>query len=412
MRLRTPWLASLFTCLALLISSCASYQKKVGEARGMVQAGKYSEAADKLAPLAKTENGDQLVYLFDYGTVLQITGRYQESIQYFSLADRLSDVVDYHSISRVTGSLLLNEGMVQYKGDDYEKVLINAFLAMNYLMLGKSEDALVETRRLNQKLYKYKFEAKRNYEQNPFAFYMAAMIWENDRNWDNAYIDYNNTYGVAPNFPYLREDLIRAAIVAQRDDEVSKWKKAFPEVKVRPTWRDPRFGEIVFIYQQGWGPRKFPNPQYTKVPKLYPVHSRTQRAKMTVEGIGVENTQTIFSVQDVAIKTLDDEYAELIAKRLAGVATKAVVSDQIRQKNKLLGELAWLGMNLADQADLRQWSTLPETFQIARKIVPVGDHVITVTGLDSSGAPTGEEFKTRISVRPGKKSFFTWRSVR
>lgn len=402
--------------LALLVSGCASYQSKVDEPRRLMQEGKHAEAAEKLRPLAEKQNDDQLVYLFDYGTALQQAGKYKESNEVLIKADKLSDVQDYTSLSREAGSILLNEGLVQYKGDDYEKVMVNAEIAMNYLMMGNTEEALVEARRLNQKLYKYKFEAKKNYEQNPFAFYLSALMWEAEKNVDSAYIDYNNTYKVNPDIPYLREDLIRAAKNAQRPEELAKWKKQFPEVKMDPRWKDKNYGEVVLIYQQGWGPRKFPNPEFTSLPKLYPTSNFTKKAKLVVD-IGKkpieEETQKILSVQDVAIKTLNDQYAGLIAKRVAGMAAKAVVADQIRQKQGILGDLAYIGMTLADRADLRQWSMLPESFQVAKLFLPAGEYKIKVVGLTGENAPTGEEmdFGT-VKVQPRKKTFLAWRSFK
>ncbi len=403
--------------IALLATAgCASYQSKVDEPRRLMKEGKSDEAAEKLRPLAEKDSDDQLVYLFDYGTALQQSGKYKESNEILLKADKLSDIQDYTSLSREAGSILLNEGLVQYKGDDYEKVMVNAQMAINYLMLGNSEDALVEARRLNQKLYKFKFEAKRNYEQNPFAFYLSAMIWEAEKNPDSAYIDYNNTYKVNPDIPYLREDLIRAAKNAQRPEELAKWQKLFPEVKIKPEWKDKNYGEVVLIYQQGWGPRKYPNPDFTSIPKLYPTANFTKKAKLIVDDgkkIHEEGTQQILSVQDVAIKTLDDQYAALIAKRVAGMATKAVVADQIRQKNQLLGDLALIGMSLADRADLRQWSLLPESFQVAKLYLPAGEYKIKVEGLSAENASTGEamDFGT-VKVKPRKKTFLAWRSFK
>jgi hypothetical protein len=401
------------TAVAALMTACASYQSRVEEARNLLKLGENQKAADKLKPLAEKENDDQLVYLFDYGTALQSASDFKDSNNIFLKADQVADIVDYHSLSRDAGSILLNEGLVQYKGDDYEKVLINAMLAVNFLMLHDKENALVETRRLNEKLYKYKFEAKRNYEQNPFAFYLSALIWESDRNYDNAYIDFNKTYEVKSDIPYLRQDLIRAAINADRGDEVEKWKRQFPEIQVRPEWKNKDYGEIVLIYEQGWGPRKRPRPGFPRIPKLFPTPSFTQRAKLVVDGVGEEFSQTVFSVQDVAIKTLEDQYAGLIAKRVAGIAAKAVVADQIAQRNKLLGQLAFIGMNLADQADLRQWSTLPQTFQIAKILVPAGHYQAGAVGLSFSGTPTGEMLPKRdIVVDPHQKTFILWRSYR
>lgn len=399
--------------VALAYLGCATYQKKVDEARSLLQSRQSQKAVETLKPLAEKENDDQLVYLFDYATALQDQGDYKQSNSAFLKSDRLSEIVDYHSLTRLTGSLLLNEGMVQYKGDDYEKVMINAMMALNFLMMKDSENALVSARRLNEKLNKYRFEAKRNYEQNPFAFYLSAMIWENDRNYDNAYISYSSAYKVKPDIPYLQEDLIRGAIAAQRPEEVEKWQKQFPDVKIKPEWRRKDYGEIVLIFQQGWGPRKFPHPNFPRVPKLYPTATSTKRARMTVEGVGDETTQTVFSIQDVAIKTLDDQYAPLIATRVAGIAAKAVVADQIRQKNALLGDLAWIGMNIADRADLRQWSTLPETFQVARMWVPAGTYKVSAVGLGWNQQPSGEIMASQdVQVKARQKAFVMWRSYR
>lgn len=378
--------------------------------------GKHADAAEKLRPMAEKQNDDQLVYLFDYGTALQLAGKYKESNSVLIKADKLSDIQDYTSLSREAGSILLNEGLVQYKGDDYEKVMVNAEIAINYLMLGDIDEALVEARRLNQKLYRYKYEAKKNYEQNPFAFYLSAMMWEAEKNVDSAYIDYNNAYKVNPNIPYLKEDLIRAAKNAQRPEELAKWQKQFPDVKVRPEWKDKNFGEVVLVYQQGWGPRKYPHPDYASIPKLYPTASFTKKAKLIVSNGKKEwdePSQLILSVQDVAIKTLDDQYAPLIAKRVAGIAAKAVVADQIRQQNKVLGELAWIGMLAADRADLRQWSLLPESFQVAKLYLPAGEYKIKAVGLSIDDALTGEEmdFGT-VKVQPRKKTFLAWRSLK
>lgn len=299
--------------------------------------------------------------------------------------------------------------MIQYKGEDYEKVLIDAMLAINFLMVGDIENAMAMARRLNDKLYKYKFEAKRNYEQNPFAYYLTALMFENDHDWDNAYIQFKKTYELQPRFGYLREDLVRGSRNAHRDDEFENWKKSFPGVQV-PDQKGT--GEIVLIFQQGWGPKKRPNPSFPRVPKLYPTYSVTTVARIEVEGGPQEKSEPVFSVQDTSIKELDDQYAGMIGMRAAGIATKAVVADQIAQKNQLLGLLAWVGLNASDQADLRQWTSLPATIQIAKLRMPPGKYRVRVVGLNAYGAPTGEEQPWReIEVRPTKKTFLNWRSV-
>ena len=401
--------------LASGLVGCASYQTKVGDARTAMTNGNPAKAVDLLKPMAEKEGDDQLIYLLDYATALQLAGRYQDSARAFGIAEKIADIKDYKSLSRMASSLLLSEGMLQYKGDDYEKVLINGVNAVNYLELGQLDDALVEVRKLNNMLYKFKYEAKRPYEQNPYAFYLSAIIWEADHKWDDAYISYKSAYEVAPNYTPLHQDLIRAAIRADREDDLADWKKKFPEVQIKPEWRDKTMGEIILVYQQGWGPRKQPRPGSPKFPHLVPTYTNTRWAKLIVEDAGEESTQSkqIFSVQDVAIKTLDDDFARLVASRVAGTVTKAVVADQIAQRNQLLGFVTFMALNAADQADLRQWSTLPQSFQIARLPIKAGHYKVSARGIGVSGNESAEHMPEREVVVPaGGKAFVTWRSLR
>ena len=412
-RFRAGFRLLIAVVLGSWVAACATFDFQANQSRKYIRENNPDQVLSQLKERAWKESDDQLVYLFDYGMAAQIAGKYEESNRALLLADQLSEVKDYHSLSRISGSLLLNEGMVQYKGEDYEKVILNAILALNFLMLNDHDAALVETRKLNQKLYKYKFEAKKDYEQNPFAYYLAAMIWESDRKWDDAYIDYKKTYELNPDFAYLKEDLIRLAQLSNREDELKKWRKSFPDIKVKSEWKDKAYGEIVFIFQQGWSPQKRPDPASPRMPRLFPLHSLTQQALISLEGGPEEKTRTIYSLEATALKTLGDQYAALAAKRVAGIAAKAVMADQIRQKNSALGDLAWIGMNLMDRADTRQWSTLPETFQVARLWVKAGNYKVKLAGLTSSGVNSGEAHAPiEVIVKPGQKSFLTWRSVR
>lgn len=141
-----------------------------------------------------------------------------------------------------------------------------------------------------------------------------------------------------------------------------------------------------------------------------PVHNHVSMATMTVEASKLlknsytANTSRIYSVDEISVKAMDADFARLVGSRVAGVATKAVLADQLRQKDELLGAVAWVAMNLSDRADLRQWSTLPQSFQIARAPVPAGKHMITLKAVGSSA-----EKKVEVEVKPGRKAFVVWR---
>lgn len=393
--------------------SCATHQIRVGEARRSLVRGDPAKSAELLKPMAMKEDDNQLVFLLEYATALQLAGQYEESNKMFLLADKMSEVQDYHSVSNITASLLFSEQMVQYKGEDYEKVLINAFAAINYLALNDLEDALVEARRLNEKLNKYKNEAKLPYEQNAFARYASAMAWESSGKWDDAYIDYLECYKLNPSLLALRADLIRLAKMSNRMEDFSKWKKQFPAVEYNKNWDDKNYGEIVLIYQQGWGPVKRPDPLHPRYPRLFPQYSQTKKANLRVEGQANVPSEEVYDISETSIKNFNDQLGALIAKRVAGFAAKEIVADQIRQKNGALGDLAYLAMHISDQADTRHWSILPETLQTARIRLPAGEYRVSVEGLDASGSPTGENMEPKtITVVPRRSAFFTWRSLK
>lgn len=414
---RSVMLAGLFL-FSLLGVSCATYQGKVAESRQYLSGGQYQLALEHLQPLAEKENGDQLVYLLDYAVVLQMAGKVKESSQALAKADRLADFQDYTSLSRETGSLLLNQEMVQYKGDSFEKIYINAFAALNYLEMNQLDEALVETRRMNEKYNKLNHEDRKNFEKNVFGKYLSALIWEANQNWDDAYIAYEETYKLDPQIPFLPEDLIRSAKRARRMDSYQKWKKAFPQVTEKKEWYDKAYGELVIIYEQGWGPRKIQlggpgiyaggyNP-----PVLQPVYNNVVQLKATVSGKGEFQSREVYDVEKAAIETLSHDYAWLAAKRIGAFAAKEILADQIRQKNEALGSIAWLAMQLSERADLRQWSTLPQTVQLVRVPLKTGEYDVRLEGLSRGGTSSGDlKEYPKVQIKSQRIGFLRWRTL-
>ena len=400
----------------LILAGCATYQSKVAAPRQLLKEGRVSEALPQFEKLASKASDDQLVYLLEYGTALQMAGQYKESNVIFTKADKLADLNDFHSVSNIAAATLGSETMIQYKGESYEKVLINAMMAINYLMLGQPDEALVEARRLNEKLTAMKLDGRKPYELNPFAKYLSGLIWESEHKYDDAYISFNEAYKLDGTNPFLPADLIRASKNARREDTYRTWKKEFPQIQEDVSWYDPKKGELVILVQQGWGPEKHMTPGSHRFPALYPVYSQTQAIKAEVEIKGSDPvsaiSQKVYDVQDVAIQTLKDDYGALIARRVGGIAAKAVVSDQIRQKNELLGVIAWVAMNVADQADLRQWSSLPQSIQMIRLKLNPGEYKLRLQGLNSTGSPTADQIEAQVKIQVGRKTFFNFRTLR
>lgn len=407
-----------FFFLSLMQISCATYQGKVAQSRELIAQGQFEKASEYLKPLAEEKNGDQLVYLLDYAVALQLEGKIKDSNAAFQSADRLADMQDYLSLGRQAGSLVLNQEMVQYKGDSFEKIYINAASALNYLQIGQLDEALVETRRMNEKYNLINTEDRKTFEKNVFGKYLSAIIWEANQNWDDAYIAYDEAYKLDPSIPTLPEDLIRLSKKAQRSDANQKWKKAFPQVTDRKQWYDKNYGELVVIFEQGWGPRKTQTYNGLAMngnnilPTLTPVYSQTHRASVEVAGVGQFPSVTVYNVQNAAIETLEHDYAWMAAKRIGAFAAKAVLADQVRQKNEALGLITAIALHASERADLRQWSTLPQTVQVVRVPLKVGTYNLHIQGQNSAGAPTNESKDfTNVAIKSQRLTILRWRSL-
>ncbi len=409
-KFRFQWLKyfSLLT-VAFAVVSCATYQSKISHSRELLKIGQFEEALPELEKLAADPGKDQLVYLLDYATALQVSGRYQESANAFNKADKLVDLNDYHSVTNVVQATLGGEESIQYKGESYEKFLINTLNAINYVILNQLDDALVEARRINEKISKMQMDGRSPYEQSPFARYLAGVLWEAQGKYDDAYIEYEASYDLDGTNPLLPNDLLRMSQKSRRNEAFLKWKKEFPNIKPASP-NDKSNGEVVFIIQQGWGPEKHTRHSY-RFPELYAVRSQTTSVSIQISGFEKERSENIYSIERVAIDTLEKDFGALVGRRVGGIVAKAVVADQIRQKNQLLGELSWIAMNVIDRADLRQWSSLPQTIQMKKFNLKPGKYTAHLQGLDASGNPTAESKDVEFTIQNQKTNFINWRTL-
>ena len=327
----------------------------------------------------------------------------------------MSEIKDYTSLSREAATLVTNDKIIQYKGEDFEKVLVSQYLALNYLMMHKYEDALVECRRVNQKLHMMISQGKRKYKLNPMASYMSAKMWEDQREWNDAYVDYQAVAALIPEMSYLGEDLYRLAWINNITEDMEKWSTQYQltaqkRKEIRDTSKMP---EIIVIAEIGSSPEKQPNPAWKALPKYFPRSNPVAYTEISVNGQVRGQSQMLFDVEKTAIENLDEKFAGLLAKRIGGVVAKEVISDQVsRRTNPLFGALLDMGMHAADQADLRSWLTLPKDFQVFRMRVPLGGSYtiqIRPKGAGGGDAYSASGVVEKIihfeAAKPGQRAF-------
>jgi uncharacterized protein len=400
--------------LTSLTLGCSSARMSDHESDRLFRQGSYEDAARRLGEGVKKQspNGrDLLLYLLDEGLSLHSAGKYEESNKVFRKADDIADIKDYTSLAAEGATLLTSDNIKDYKGEDFEKVLINTYLAMNYALMGDYENALVEARRVNRKLHLMVTEGQRKYKQNAFTRYLSAMIYEAERNYNDAYIDYKLAWELEPGYPGLGRDLWRTAWLLDMTDQMEKWDKEYKltrEDHEAAKALAPRKGkgEIIVLYENGISPIKREHPSFHSIPKFYPRFNSSYAAAVEVNGKVQAKTAVLHDIESTAISNLDEKYAGIIAKKVAGLVAKEAIGYTVARttNSPLLGLAAKLALYMTDQADTRSWNLLPRDLQVARVVVEPGTYTVKV--IPEGGAPLPEK---TIQVKKGKKVFVNFR---
>jgi len=145
-----------FTALAFvfLFLSCAS-SGDFSKIDKNIERDVFSEAIILLESrknVLYSQAKDAVLFYLDKGMLSHYAKEYSDSTELLQEAERAIEEAFTKSVSRELGSYLANDNTLEYPGEDYEDIYINAFNALNYYHLGKMESSLVEIRRMNEKV--------------------------------------------------------------------------------------------------------------------------------------------------------------------------------------------------------------------------------------------------------------------
>lgn len=395
-----------------LLIGCASYQNEVSTGRDAMANGTYDEAIDYFKKRYEESNGDRLAYLLEYATALHQAGRYEESNKAFSEAEKVAELNDYTSVSREAGAMIVQEGLTQYKVEIFEYVLITIYRALNYLMLGDYNNAQVMARKLNEKLNKLSTEMDSDTQkrQASFAAYLAAVLWEAQGDWDNAFVLYSKAHEMAPEVDVIKRDVLISARRSGRETDYQRYRKKWPELDASLETKTLKGkGEFVFIFQQGWIARKQTRPDNRTFPMMVPIPKSVGSVDVEVEG-KIAHSEKVYDLDLVSIQVMDAIFKKLVARALARQASRIAVRESARNNNKnsalQVAALATYIFDAMDVADLRQWSTLPSSFQIARVYLNAGKHHIKVKAYNQDRTI----WEGDVEIKSNQKTFITQRA--
>src|SRR5271157_1752523 len=164
--------------IALIVSCAKDYRMVINAPEEKFYRGQQLEAARMLLPYVNQADKDQLLFMMEAGYALHIAEKYEDSNNVLMKAAKIAQVIPI-SISQEAGALFTDQTATNYRGEDFEKVLVHMYLGINYLMLKDYENAAVEFKAVNSELMKIKAEnGKARYKQNIMAKYLTAIAHE------------------------------------------------------------------------------------------------------------------------------------------------------------------------------------------------------------------------------------------
>jgi hypothetical protein len=442
------WAAGAFA-LIMLITACAKdYRSAISAPEEKFYRGQEYEAAKMLLPYINKAGKDQLLFMMEAGYLLHMAGKYEDSNKVLLQAAKIAQVKPI-SVSREVGALLTNQTVTNYRGEDFEKVLVHMYLGINYLMLKNYEDAAVEFKAVNNELNKIKTEkGTARYKQNIMAKYLAAIAHElradmtgSEEDREYAQIEYRQILKLRPDLQMARTDLMQL--------QASK---------------NSNQGELVVIFQAGRSPIKVSRGKLLEDPGMNAAVATAMATQSLAAGVTAgaimttigtadnpipkfkirENktkclrvqvlaqqatTEMLENIEYTAMKNMEDDYdrlrgkvaASIIVKAIASIAAGVAAQETARQLTKgdkgissLIGILVGAGTGTALFAtikpDLRCWHTLPANLQLARMRLAPGKYTATVQSIGYNGAVQNTK-QLNFEVKKKEKYFINMRTV-
>jgi hypothetical protein len=457
--------------MMLFLLGCATYNESIAPYYKSVYAGNYQQAEkslDKNSLIKKPRN--KLLYLMEKGKICHLNGQYEASNKYLNEADQLLEI-GLNSAGDAAVGVLVNSMSQTYKGEDFEKFMIHYYKALNYLYLHKTEDAIVEARRITLQAQQQgdKFNNKDNrYSNDAFSLTLQGLLYESNNDINNAFISYRNAaeiylkstdmtyYGVSMPLT-LQQDVIRTAKLNGFTAEADQFERTFgftyDVVK-------PEGGELIVFWENGLAPVKTQVDMFFSLIRqsngdlffadaagglVIPFNYNGDRGRVNtkaVESLRVaypkyvaqapyytsayvsNNNQAIpfvktEDINDLAFKTLQQRALQEVSKVLARLATKKIAEYAIREaattNGKTNGWLEGLGYGLqlysllSEKADTRNWQTLPAYISYARVPLQKGDNQVVITLKNEQGV---SETKTIPVQGNGGVQFYNYATLR
>jgi hypothetical protein len=365
---RLPKSASAVLLCAFVLaaaSGCAS--GKLDHARNAFYDGRLARAAEVLEEPGGIAGRDRLLFFMEKGVVEHHRGEYEASTRLFRRAVALIDELSIISASRQAGSLVTSERLTRYRGEYAERLWVHTYLMMNYLLLGRTEGALVEAKQALEVFDAYPQALKK-------AFFTRALIahcFEAAGEANGAFIEYEKLAKALPDPTPVADKLVFLAGRLGFSDAEKKYGKLLTRIRRLEVEAQGAAGpEFLFFVHQGRAPVKIPRniivpPSIRFSFVTYGKHGRGCPRPAVYGRQGTEPAPLVKTVlADALNDSLEERIARMLAKETARVAAKEAIAHNI--EDEFLALVVRGVFFVLQEPDTRCWQTLPACWGLLR----------------------------------------------
>jgi hypothetical protein len=449
----TRWRFRWFLVLLVLggCSFLATRKGFYGPITADLQAGSYEAAVAKIEAARESKkyaDKDRFLYFIDSGLAYFYASQYELSNQQLTLAEDAAEELFTKSISRAATSLLLNDNVLEYAGEDYEILYTNLFKALNYLQLNFYDDAFVEIKRANLKLelleQKYADAAKElqqaktdegkrvdipyevkkvRFHNDAFARYLSMHMYAADGMMDDARIDYDLLQDAFMSQPHVYDfqmpDVKYASSGGAILSVVALAGLSPVKEPLNLRIRTDKDLDLVQVLYDGPGrgdeeymhfPIQVSEDYYFKfaIPVIAQRPSFIHRVRVLVDEEVVGELELLEDVGRVAGETYEAKKSLILIRSVARAVSKGLAAHKLKEEadKKTENSLArWLkkaaidvGTDILENADLRCSRLLPDRILVGDFEIEPGTYTITVEYMGSGGGLIHREIYPDVRV--------------
>lgn len=424
-----PKLYALVAILSAALIGCATHADRLQDIRATYNSGNTAAAKTKLDAAIAKNGGDVDVLKLDRAMVLLSEGNHREAEKLLrEVRDRFEEK-EGKDLAESALSMLTDDQQLAYAGEDYEKVLVRAMLALCNL-LGDGADATAYALQVNQKqqliIEKSKSKdadgknLKANYKYVPVGPYLhAALREETHTNYDDVARSLELVAQWQPDFPSAKQDLERAR--NGRHSQPGHGVLYVFTLVGRGPYKDEK-AEIASTAAMLIADRLLtaagkqslpPTIAPIKVPRVVRPINQVASVNVNVIGHPEGRTQTITDVGQMASEQCEALMTETLARAIVrrvvkkGVVygVKEAIGTDKSQMTSLALNAAGVVWEATESADTRCWGLLPDKIQVLRLELPAGEHRMILQTVGKNGAYLGPAETTTIQVRDGRNTY-------